>query len=224
MNVIQLGPFILNFQILMLIIAAFTSYLAVKYRIGQLDVDRIIIDKYVNAFILTIIIWKMSIIIFDPISVIEQPISLLYFNGGDKGLWLGLLTACIYLYIRSRKDGTSLMMNLDVLSIAWITGSSMYHLLILIVDRTSILFHLLYVISNITIGLLYFVKKQSIGQSTDYTRYFMWYSLMMLGVYFVEQGRITIIYGFTMVQLLFLAIFIFCMIWDNILDRRKSKE
>ncbi|WP_438350822.1 hypothetical protein ACP8HI_09345 [Paenibacillus sp. FA6] len=223
MNVIQLGPLILNFEMLIFILSAFTGYLALKYRLGKAAVEGNISDKFGNALILGFVTWKCSIIIFDPVSVIQYPMSLVYFNGGDKGLWLAVIISLLYLWIRTRKDGTSIMMNLDVLCAGWIVGSSMYHLLLLIVDRESLLFHILYVVVNVVLGLFFYSKKESVGSPVVINRLVIWYSLGMIAITFFEKGRTLFVYGFTKEQLIFMILFILFLFMDSALDKGKRK-
>lgn len=156
MNVIQLGPLMLNFELLTFILSAFTGYLALKYRLSKLAVESTISDKFVSAFILGFLTWKFSLIIFDPISVVQYPLSLLYYSGGQQGLWLAIAISIIYLWIRTRKDGTSIRMNVDVLVTGWIAGSSMYHLLLLIVDSENLLIHILFVAINVVLAVFFY--------------------------------------------------------------------
>ena len=218
-NVIQLGPLMLNFEMLIFILSALAGYLALKYRLRKADVEGNMSDKFANALILGFVIWKGSIIIFDPVSVIQYPMSLLYFNGGDKGLWLAVAISIIYLWIRTRKDGTSIMMNLDVLGAGWIVGSSLYHLLLVIVDRENLLFHILYAAGSIVLGLFFYSKKESIGSLVVINRLVIWYSLSMIGIFFAEKGRTLFVYGFTKEQMLFLIIFIIFLFIDGALSK-----
>ncbi|AYC28980.1 hypothetical protein [Paenisporosarcina cavernae] len=50
-------------------------------------------DWYSDAAILFLLVWKLSIIVTDFNMVWNSPISILYFNGGETGLYLGLVAA-----------------------------------------------------------------------------------------------------------------------------------
>ncbi|WP_338751522.1 hypothetical protein [Bacillus sp. FJAT-52991] len=59
--------------------------------------EKDLLDVYGNTVFLFIIVWKFSIIIFSFSMVIEAPMSLLYFNGGERGLWLAVMAALMYM-------------------------------------------------------------------------------------------------------------------------------
>lgn len=224
LNVIQLGPLMLNFELLNFILSAFTGYLALKYRISMANVEASIGDKFVTALLLSFIVWKFSLIIFDPVSVIRNPLSLLYFNGGDKGLWLAIIISVIFLWIRSRKDGTSLWMNVDVISIGLIAGSGMFHLLLLMKDTSNILFHLLYI--SFMVGLLVFlnISKKAVGNPIALNQLVIWFSLGMIGIFFAEKGRAYWIFSFSLEQIFFFFIFIVAIFVGNTLEKKVAEE
>lgn len=156
MNVIQLGPLMLNFELLTFIFSAVMGYLALRYRLNKMTVAEDVSVKFLNALILGFFTWKFSLIIFDPLSVIQHPMSLLYFSGGEKGLWLAIAFSIIYIWIRTRKDGTTIVMNLDGLGLGWLVGSSVYYLLQFIVDSNNLLFLTLLLFINIVLTLLFY--------------------------------------------------------------------
>ncbi|MEK5230826.1 hypothetical protein MHB42_03545 [Lysinibacillus sp. FSL K6-0232] len=50
-------------------------------------------EQYADAIFTFILVWKFSLLVTDFKAVIAQPISLLYFNGGTIGIFLGVLAA-----------------------------------------------------------------------------------------------------------------------------------
>ncbi|OAB41053.1 hypothetical protein [Paenibacillus antarcticus] len=225
MNVIQLGPFVLNLELLMFILSACIGYMALKYRLKKVTVvvEGNISDKFVNALIIGFVIWKCSLILFDPMSVIHYPMSLIYFSGGDRGLMLAIAISVIYVWFRTRKDGTGIMLNLDVLLIGWTTSSSMYHLLLLASHKENVLYHVIFIILNIMLALYFYTRKVALGDSNVLTRVMIWYSLIMIGVSFLQKGRTLFIFGFTMEQLIYVFVFILFLWIDTALDKQKRK-
>lgn len=59
--------------------------------------DKGLLDFYGNSVFLFVALWKASVVLFSFQLVIQAPLSLLYFNGGWKGIWLGLIAVCIYI-------------------------------------------------------------------------------------------------------------------------------
>ncbi|WP_421381404.1 hypothetical protein ACOJQI_20020 [Bacillus salacetis] len=56
-----------------------------------------------NSVFWFLVTWKFSVILFDFSGVISQPLSILYFNGGSRGFWLGVAVSLIYIYFKGEK-------------------------------------------------------------------------------------------------------------------------
>ncbi len=224
LNVIQLGPFMLNFELLILIISAFVGYLGLRYRLSKAEVEASIRDKFVTALIISLIVWKFSLIVFDPITVLQYPLSLLYFNGGDKGLWLAVVISLIYVWIRSRGDGTSLWLNVDVISIGLMAGSGTYHLLLLMKDTSNILFHLLYI--SFVAGLLVFlnISKRAVGNPIIINQLVIWFSLGMVGIFFAVKERSYMFLSFSLEQIFFLFILVITIVVGNMVEKKVAED
>jgi len=50
-------------------------------------------DWYSDAAILFLLVWKLSVVITDFQMIVESPLSILYFNGGKEGIFIGLIVA-----------------------------------------------------------------------------------------------------------------------------------
>ncbi|MBD8004641.1 hypothetical protein [Bacillus norwichensis] len=59
-------------------------------------------DFYSNTFFIIILTWKLSVILFQE-AAIKNPFSVVYFNGGIKGYWLGIAAAFIYFFLSEKK-------------------------------------------------------------------------------------------------------------------------
>lgn len=206
----------------MLMLSTFAGYMAMKYRLSKADVKEDISDKYLTALIIGFFVWKFSIVLFDPMSTFQQPLSLLYFNGGNKGIGLAVVITIIFIGIRTRLDGTSIMMNLDVLGTGWIVSSSVYHLFLIFIDNSNLLFHSLYFSMNIGFAIFLFKKKQAVGNSVVVNQFIVWISLGMIGIIFTKDGRELFVLGFTKEQILFFVVFIISYIVDNVMNKGKG--
>lgn len=71
-----------------LITAFAVAYSAVRIRFGKT-----VADILVDAIFYFILVWKLSFVITDFSNVIKSPLSVIYFNGGLTGFYLGLLVA-----------------------------------------------------------------------------------------------------------------------------------
>jgi peroxiredoxin len=88
-----------------------------------------IVDDLWNGLFIFIIVWKLSLIIFEPKLVANSPLSLLYFTGGVKGIWLGFAISLLYTIIQFRKINIPKIVILHILSIFGITIFGMYQLI-----------------------------------------------------------------------------------------------
>lgn len=196
--------------------------MGLKYRLSKADVKEDISGKYFTALIIGFFVWKFSIVLFDPMSTFQQPLSLLYFNGGNKGIGLAVVISIIFIGIRTRLDGTSIMMNLDVLGTGWIVSSSVYHLFLIFTDNTNSLFHGLYFSMNIGFAVFLFKKKEAVGNSVVVNQFIEWISLGMIGILFTKDGRELFVLGFTKEQILFFVLFIISFIAYNVMNKGKG--
>lgn len=224
MNVIQVGPLMLNAPLLIFILSALAGYWALTYRLKRAGLAEKVGQQYFQALLLGIFIWKLSYILFDPVSVIQHPLSLLYFSGGERGVWLAIAASMVYLWYGMRKNGTSVMMNMDLLLAGWIAGSCLYHLLLLAVDRSNMGFHLLYVgLHVVLVGFLY-VKNREMGNPLKVNQYVTWFSLGTFGLIFIREDRTFWIAGFTKAQVLLLLVFILSIYMDHRLRRQDNEQ
>ena len=58
---------------------------------------------YGDAIFTFILVWKFSLIVTDFRSVIEQPLALLYFNGGTIGVYLGVIAVLLQFVWKKQK-------------------------------------------------------------------------------------------------------------------------
>ncbi|WP_143180116.1 hypothetical protein [Domibacillus mangrovi] len=94
MEYIQIANVTMPVQQPAVMIALFGAWLYVRIQYGKSFADR-----FSNTAFLFVIVWKFSIILFQFPLVLQAPMSILYFNGGTYGFWLGLAIALLYMYI-----------------------------------------------------------------------------------------------------------------------------
>lgn len=64
-------------------------------------------NMYSDVVILFIVVWKLSVIVTDFDMIIDSPMMILYFNGGQTGIYLGVVAALIRTNFALRKNGFS---------------------------------------------------------------------------------------------------------------------
>ncbi|WP_171651767.1 redoxin domain-containing protein [Paenibacillus foliorum] len=100
-----LGPLVLQKSVLLIAIAILAGFAVMKLRLRhKLDSDNKSYDRAFEALLIWLLTWKLSLLLSDPQSVIESPLSLLYFSGGEQGAWIGAATAGGYVWLRDHKS------------------------------------------------------------------------------------------------------------------------
>lgn len=100
MSNIQIGSLVLNAELLVYLIAGVAGVLAVRLRSrGHQEQEKLVSAAW-SAVFLWVVSWKGSLLLFDPMSVINHPQSLLFFDGGTKGFWLATLVAIGFMVFR----------------------------------------------------------------------------------------------------------------------------
>ncbi len=126
MYTIQVGSFVLNGQILLFFAfgmagwAALRSYerkMKWKYELGAISFQ---------AFLIWLLVWKGSLLLWEPASVIQQPLSLVYFDGGVKGRWAASLSVIGYLFYHLIKRKMSFLMVAEAATIYLLGGLTVY--------------------------------------------------------------------------------------------------
>lgn len=95
MEFIQIANVTLPVQQPAVIIALFGAWLYARIQYGKSFAD-----QFSNVAFLFVIVWKFSIVLFQFPLVLQAPMSVLYFNGGIYGFWLGLAAALFYTYMK----------------------------------------------------------------------------------------------------------------------------
>ncbi|AST07450.1 membrane-associated thiol-disulfide oxidoreductase [Anoxybacillus flavithermus] len=92
---------------LLLVASLVMTYLFFYYGVFVLKAERRMMDVIFNSFIYGLVIWKLSYGIVHPNMVLENPLTLLYFNGGIVGLVLAAVFIVFYTYWQLEKEHIS---------------------------------------------------------------------------------------------------------------------
>ncbi|RST61259.1 hypothetical protein D5F11_004255 [Siminovitchia terrae] len=108
-------------------------------------------DLYSNAFFILILTWKLSVILFQFETIIKNPFSIVYFNGGMKGYWLGIAAAFLYFFLSEKKS----QVQENTLHVkVWIVIITVYELVFYLLNKEHILFAGLQLIGGIAFFML----------------------------------------------------------------------
>jgi len=102
--IIQWGPLALNGPLLMKIIFGAAGLLAVHLFFRAHPAAASVQNALTMASFVWLLVWKGSILMFDPVGTIEHPSSLLYFDGGERGQWLASAVAFAAGYLKLRRQ------------------------------------------------------------------------------------------------------------------------
>lgn len=79
------------------------------YGIRILKIERNIMDLIFNSFINGVLIWKFSYVVLHPNSVLQNPMTIIYFNGGYVGIGIGIIFITISTWLSIKKQNISLV-------------------------------------------------------------------------------------------------------------------
>ncbi|MFB9325142.1 peroxiredoxin family protein [Paenibacillus aurantiacus] len=109
MYTVQVGQLALNLEIAVYLLSGLAGVFGVWLRSKRGAIPRTQISDAMHAVFLWLIIWKASIIVFDPVTVMAEMRSLLYFSGGSKGAMLASIVSAAYVLYKGRRTKASLL-------------------------------------------------------------------------------------------------------------------
>jgi len=115
-----------------LVVAFVVAYFAIRLRFGN-QVSGVMAD----SIFYFIIVWKFSVIVTDFQNVIKAPLSILYFNGGRIGFYLGLLAIIITILVELKRKNLN-KLDLTTLFIGVITIQAVYQIMMALLNDGSL--------------------------------------------------------------------------------------
>lgn len=103
MYTIQVGQLVLNLEILIYLLCGAVGVLAIRMKIKPSAERDKVVSVAFHAVLLWLLVWKGSLLLFQPSDVFANLSSLLYFSGGVKGKWLATAIAAAYLLVKLHK-------------------------------------------------------------------------------------------------------------------------
>lgn len=103
-DILSIGPFNIYVPYLLAALSAFvaTVWAMALIKYYHLQKGSHIAGEWLQSWIVVILIWKFSYVLIHPIKAFENILSLIYFDGGDLGFYLGTIIA-IYLFLKNTK-------------------------------------------------------------------------------------------------------------------------
>lgn len=177
-DILKLGPFIIKVQLLVLALSGAFGYIVLQLRLkGEKSLNKVVQEKILDSLLIIIFAWKLSPIVFNPVKFIKNPLSLMYFTGGTRGVLLSLTIAAAYLIYSSKKQGLRVWIYADLIVTGFLAGAILYNLAALIVLKQSFAFYGSQLLLS-ALFLLWKIKKfRIIGNPRNLNELLMWFSL-----------------------------------------------
>ncbi|MGF9909988.1 hypothetical protein [Brevibacillus porteri] len=221
------GPLIIKYEWIAIALSALTAYIAMKnWGKNQIDVSKPIMEDISNALFWAFLIWKFSVILFNPVSVLNNPYYLLYFTGGERGIWLAAIVVLYFLYIQSKRRAISFWLYAAVMAVGLFTYPFVYSLFLLLFNHPlqSRLYDLSQLVLSIVLLIWMYRKKESVGNPLDINQLILWYSMGQIFSGFLKGYSVAVFLGLSNEQLFFLAITLICLFFQNLSKESSLQE
>ncbi|XJZ28905.1 hypothetical protein ACF5W4_09010 [Bacillota bacterium Lsc_1132] len=104
MDYVSFGSITIPTKWLLLAAALLLSYFILKLHKNP-SFSSNVFDGISNSLFIGLAVLKLSLMLIEPGLVIKNPLSLLYFTGGDLGYWLAVASAGAYFFWETNKKG-----------------------------------------------------------------------------------------------------------------------
>lgn len=224
MNNIQIGSYVLNGQLISYLVFGAAGWLVLRYYLRNMAEWRVVLSIVSNAFWLWVIVWKLSYLIFQPLEVIQRPLVLLYFDGGERGAWIASLLTASYIWMKAKKLKGCVPSWADIITLYLFAGWSAYQMLWFIFGGEPGWVHAASGILSGTFLLLLLLPSLR-GTKTNSVKslvYAVWFSIGQVLLGFCIPGRTILLLSFSNQQLLFLLIAVALIGWNWVKERRSQ--
>ncbi|MBS4200361.1 hypothetical protein KHA93_12035 [Bacillus sp. FJAT-49732] len=113
---------------------------------------------YGNVVFTFIITWKLSVILFQFKMILANPLSILYFNGGIKGFWLGVATAIVYTYFYVKNNEV----RIEEFVQAWLLFIVINEVVSSYVSHVTIMWQLVHLLIGTLVIILSLLKEKQL--------------------------------------------------------------
>lgn len=203
-EVMKWGPFLIKFHLVSILISGLLGYFLLKYHLKQMtEVQRgRILDTIGNSIFLGFVVWKLSLIFLNPISVINHPIHLLYFSGGYRGWMIALIFVFAYVIYQSKKQNEPLWRYYQLYGLGFSTMNLVYHVIFVAIDQVDLVFHLSQIFFS-ALFIWWFFKGYS---AHSIFQGMVWLGILQIFVLFFTDRHTVIWLGLSKDQLIFLVV------------------
>lgn len=224
---LQLGPFVLRLQWMVIILSVLVGYLVVRYRLKRVTdlEDRAkerIIETIEKSIVIALMTWKFSLLLFDPLRVVTNPLSILYYSGGELGIWLAIIVLLIYFYYHSKKGHISVGVYGDLIAVGFLAGLGAYSLFALLGNQLRVGVYGSQILLAMLLYLLFLRESKQTAKLSDLNQALIWFSLGQVFILFLSPLKQYFWWGFSKVQFYFLILAAFCIIIDFLRAKNRA--
>ncbi|MBD8499605.1 hypothetical protein [Paenibacillus arenosi] len=212
------GPFIIKYSYIAFALSALAAYTAMKYWLKDMnEVNTPVLDDITNVSFWSLLVWKFSVVIFNPIQIFNNPYYLLYFNGGERGIWLAAIVALIFLIMKSKKREISGWVYMATVTTGFLTYKLMEALFQLLFSSTtqSIVSDLIPFVITFALLMWLDIKKENFRQPFEMYQLIVWFSIGQILSAFLQDNRAAVFMGLSIEQLIFFILALSCLFLQN---------
>ncbi|WP_261134219.1 hypothetical protein [Bacillus sp. Marseille-Q3570] len=207
-----IGPLMIKEKWILYVVAALVSYLVVKVLTKVKGIDPRVIESVWNAAMVFLLVWKGSYAVFHLFQTFQNPIALLYFTGGEKGVVLGFIAVLLYLFLRSKKEALGFSVYMDMTLLTLLTALCTYTLGRLMLDQPFSIVWLFEIVLYLSL-LAYWVVKYKADKPL-WPEILMWFSLGSIALSYYKP-QIPILLGLSFSQWTYIVVSIIAIILSH---------
>ena len=222
MQVIMLGPLMLKYSLLMMIISVAAGYLVTLFRTRYLgtDIRKPMLDDLMTTLLIGILVWKFSTLVFDFKSVIRSPLSLLYYTGGTQGIILAVIIGILILTYKCIRHHKPWVLHANA-ALTWLIASYGVMNLLQVFFADGGISSTATAIVSAAVILYQFRHKEQMNSSYHLDVSVMWSAIGLFAVSLLGEND-TFWLGFSSKQLILLFISVLSLIIKVIMEKRNQ--
>ena len=198
------GPLMIQEKWGLYAIAFIFSYMVVRLAIRLKSIHSSVIDVLWNALFLFLVVWKVSYGLFHPIEVVNNPLSLLYFTGGDKGVVLAFASVFIYFLLKGKSNGYFNHVYMELGFISILAAIGVYQTILWMMYDPGVNHDLFGGIVSLVLVLIWFLNYET-NAGPLWIKLILWFSLGQLFLSFFKP-QMPLFLGFSFSQWVYIFI------------------
>ena len=221
------GSLIIKYNWIVIFLSAIAAYVAMKYWLkGKGDISKPILEDITNVLIGGFVIWKLSVIIFNPVTVLNNPYYILYFTGGERGILLSAIVVLIFLVIQSNKRKINFLTYTAVLVAGLLSYKLVYSLFTFIFNdlTQSFFYNLSQIVLAIALLIWIYSRKEKFELPKEINQLILWFSIGQIFSQFFRSFSAAVFLGLSSEQLVYLVVALCCLILQNFRKKENFTE